>query len=311
MHLATNQHPHPTPAILATQVTTMVTLQQDLEPVSERAEKMQSVSDVLKNSFGEIDKYVGEQKTIACDLHGERVAVVIASIGDKRIYSSCSSCVELKKRQESHERARQRQVIVQEKLNAAGIPKFYARKTFGTFDGFSDEAQQVKRDFQAFAHDFDRLLEDGGFLVGYGATGTGKTHLSIAAAHIVVTHHTVAYMLASDIIRTIRETWSRNSLKTEVQVLRELAEVDLLIIDEVGVQFGTESEQNHLFEVINKRILDVKPTIILTNLLLDGGDGKNLRAFLGERTYDRLKEVATTVRFNWESYRGKEKFQQP
>lgn len=268
---------------------------------------MQSIGDVLKESFGEINAYVGEQKTILCkNGHGERVAVVIASIGEKRIYSSCSACIEQKKREESHERVKQQQSIVQAKLNVAGIPKFYARKNFDAFDEINDEARNAKKKFQYFA----KFLNDGdeGFLVGYGATGTGKTHLAIAVAHEVINRRTVAYMLASDVIRTIRETWSRNSTKTEAQVLRELAEVDLLIIDEVGVQFGTESEQNHLFEVINKRILDVKPTIVLTNLVLDSNDDKNLRRFLGERTYDRLKEVATTVRFNWGSYRGKERF---
>ncbi|MDD5227326.1 MAG: ATP-binding protein [Methylococcales bacterium] len=293
-----------------TPVITITTFRKDLEPASERLEKMQSVGDVLKNYFGEINAHVGEQKNITCDSHGERVATVIASFGKKRIYSSCSACVELEKQKELDKEARQRQAIVQKKLNAAGIPKFYAQKNFDAFDdSFNTEARNAKKSFQAYAQFIN--VDTCGFLVGYGATGTGKTHLAIAVAHSVITRYTVAYMMASDIIRAIRETWSRNSTKTENQVLYELADVDLLIIDEVGVQFGTESEQNHLFEVINKRILDLKTTIILTNLVLDSGDGRNLRTFLGERTYDRLKEVATTVRFNWGSYRGTNKFTQP
>jgi DNA replication protein DnaC len=78
------------------------------------------------------------------------------------------------------------------------------------------------------------------------------------------------------------------------------------VIDEIGVQFGTESEQNHLFEVINNRMLEVKPTILVTNLLLNSPDDsvKTLRNYLGERTYDRMREVGMSICFDWQSHRG-------
>ena len=40
---------------------------------------------------------------------------------------------------------------------------------------------------------------------------------------------------------------------------------DLLILDEVGVQFGSETEKMILFEIINGRYEQLKPTIVISN----------------------------------------------
>jgi DNA replication protein DnaC len=76
---------------------------------------------------------------------------------------------------------------------------------------------------------------------------------------------------------------------------------DLLILDEVGVQFGSDTEKLLLFDVLNERYEQRKPTLLLSNLALDG-----VKAFLGERIYDRLREDgAEAVVFDWDSWRGR------
>jgi DNA replication protein DnaC len=55
-----------------------------------------------------------------------------------------------------------------------------------------------------------------------------------------------------------------------------------------------------MFDVINRRYRDLHPTILLSNLDRDG-----LRAYLGERSFDRLREGGIVVPFDWESYRGR------
>jgi DNA replication protein DnaC len=44
----------------------------------------------------------------------------------------------------------------------------------------------------------------------------------------------------------------------------------------------------------------MRPTILLTNL-----DTKGMKAFLGDRSYDRLREGGIWVAFDWESQRGR------
>ena len=60
---------------------------------------------------------------------------------------------------------------------------------------------------------------------------------------------------------------------------------DLLILDEVGVQFGSETEKMILFEIINGRYEQLKPTIVINSNLR-----RALTDYLGERVVDRLRE---------------------
>lgn len=74
--------------------------------------------------------------------------------------------------------------------------------------------------------------------------------------------------------------------------------MSLLVIDEVGVQYGTEGEQTILFDVLDLRYRGMLPTILMTNQDLSG-----MKGFLGERTWDRVRETCRWVPFDWESYR--------
>ena len=88
---------------------------------------------------------------------------------------------------------------------------------------------------------------------------------------------------------------------TEDQVLRYFVTPDLLVIDEVGVQFGTATEQLYLTEVINDRYEAMKPMILLSNLTL-----KQVEDTLGVRSMERFKENGGRVLvLNWASYRGR------
>jgi DNA replication protein DnaC len=75
-----------------------------------------------------------------------------------------------------------------------------------------------------------------------------------------------------------------------MEVLEKLSRLDLLVLDEVGVSFGTEPEKVQLFNVINGRYNQVRPTIVTSNL-----DVAGMTAYLGERSMDRLKENAADM----------------
>ena len=73
---------------------------------------------------------------------------------------------------------------------------------------------------------------------------------------------------------------------------------DLLILDEVGVQFGSDFEKQILFDVLNERYEKLKPSILLSNI-----PGDQLADYLGERVTDRLRENGgKMIGFDWDSY---------
>ena len=99
-------------------------------------------------------------------------------------------------------------------------------------------------------------------------------------------------------IRRVKDTYRRDSGQSR-QVVAGFIRPDLLILDEVGVQFGSETEKMILFEIINGRYEQLKPTIVISNLAKDA-----LTDYLGERVVDRLREGGGRMLiFDWPSYR--------
>jgi len=75
---------------------------------------------------------------------------------------------------------------------------------------------------------------------------------------------------------------------------------DLLVLDEIGVQYGSETEKNILFEIVNERYEAMKPTILISNLAMT-----TLTEYAGERVIDRMKENGgKCIVFDWKSRRG-------
>lgn len=65
--------------------------------------------------------------------------------------------------------------------------------------------------------------------------------------------------------------------------------MDLLIIDEVGVQFGSAAEMAILQEIINARYESILPTILISNL-----SPEELWAFISPRIADRITDGDAT-----------------
>ena len=102
-------------------------------------------------------------------------------------------------------------------------------------------------------------------------------------------------------IRSVKDTWGGGSGKSETQAIAALVYPDLLILDEVGVQFGSDTEKLILFDVLNERYEKRRPTLLLSNFGVD-----EVQAYLGDRIFDRLREDGgEAVPFDWESQRGK------
>lgn len=115
---------------------------------------------------------------------------------------------------------------------------------------------------RCYAEDFDLESES---LYMHGATGLGKTHLSLAIANIVAEKgYRVIYDTAQNILSSLeREKFSHsNSGERE----KEILECDLLIIDDLGSEFSTQFTTAAIYNIVNTRINRSKPVIISTNL---------------------------------------------
>ena len=111
---------------------------------------------------------------------------------------------------------------------------------------------------------------------------------------------TAYYTTTMRMIRDIRSSYHHKSDSTEQEVIDRYIVKDLLVLDEVGLQNGTDNEKLLIYEVLNGRYENMSPTVLISNLpYID------LKNYLGERVIDRLKGKGGILAvFDWESERG-------
>lgn len=184
------------------------------------------------------------------------------------------------------------------KRSICGVPLRFKQCTFENFDDCKEKKLVID-----YAKSFKSNSELGTSLILCGATGRGKTHLTSALIFDLIDKNSTRciYTKAFDLLREVKNTYNKSCKYTFSDIQEKYAEVDLLAIDEVGVQFGSDTEKQILFEIINDRYENLKPTILITNLSLT-----NLKEFAGDRVIDRMKENGgKIIVFAGESYRGR------
>ena len=108
------------------------------------------------------------------------------------------------------------------------------------------------------------------------------------------------YVTAGKAFRAVKDTYRRDSGKSEEEALAGFAQPDLLVMDEIGVQYGSSTELNILFDIVNERYERMLPTILISNLALP-----KLAEYAGERVIDRMRENGgKMIVFDWKSHRG-------
>jgi DNA replication protein DnaC len=219
----------------------------------------------------------------------------------RSIWSKCPTCVEGERaeaeRVEREQAARQAEERHAAMLTQARIPARFRGRSFDNFTATTEAQRHALTVCRDFAENFAEHARRGASLILAGKPGTGKSHLAGAILQSILSPE-VRYATCMDLIRAVRDTWRRDSEQSETQVLRYFEQLDLLAIDEIGMQYGTEGEQTVLFDVLDRRYREVRPTVLLTNQ-----DKAGFRTFVGDRTFDRLSETARWVPFDWESHR--------
>jgi DNA replication protein DnaC len=222
--------------------------------------------------------------------------------GAKELWSKCPTCMaeyEEDKRKEKEEREAEAHAADRRaNLAAAGIPSRFAERTLANFKAADKPQQNAAEIARDFIENFQTYRKAGASLVFSGRPGTGKSHLALAILQGIMPRYIGRYVTCMDVIREVRSTWRKDSEKGEAQILQDLCNQPLLVIDEIGMQYGSDGEQTILFDVLDLRYREMRPTILITNQDKDG-----FKTYVGERIFDRLTESARWVPFAWESYR--------
>ena len=148
-----------------------------------------------------------------------------------------------------------------------------------------ERAGKILESARRYAQNFS---PDSKSLLFVGATGLGKTHLSLAIANVVINKgFYVCYGTSQNICDDLQsEQFGRTDgiNYTKQQVLG----CDLLILDDLGTEVENQYSIAALYNIINSRILAKKPTVISTNCelseLLNKYDQRITSRITGEYT---------------------------
>lgn len=220
----------------------------------------------------------------------------------------CRICMDNETKEKVRTEEKTREIEYFDKLiNNSGMKKRFLTKTFENYE-LTDNVEQKKAFDTAkeFADNFKYHLEQGTWLCFIGNVGTGKGHLcSSIIQEVCKQGFSAVFVKAYRLFQSIKECWRQNAPKTENEVISALVNVDLLCIDEIGIQFETQTERNLLYIVMDGRYEIQKPIIITSNETFD-----RIEEILGVKIIDRIFECGKIIECCWDSYRQKQRIKQ-
>ena len=188
-----------------------------------------------------------------------------------------------------------KQRLIDKHYNMSNLKEILLAENFDNFDirlfsttrdekiGMSprDNIQAIYTESLNFVKNFCTEFNN---LLFYGEAGLGKTFLcNCIAKDILDSGKSVVYQSAHDMFRTIeRERFNKDEINNYHEVSMFYT-APLLIIDDLGTEFSTIVTQAELFNIINSRLNNKKPTIISTNLTF-----KDLKNVYSNRLVSRI-----------------------
>ena len=234
--------------------------------------------DVLSNEI------INHARDADCHKHGQYIekGTQYLAISERIMWRGCHWCRE---EAEANRQQAQAEAAYQQRISYANIPHRYKSSTLGNYDCSSVNRKgfDILTDYAKNCGD---ALKAGKCLIITGTVGTGKTHLSVGLVKaFALSGHGVRYISVPNLIHEYRACYSRDSGESEIDVINRYGGCAFLVLDEVGMQRGTEDEQRIIHEVIDMRYNSVLPTVIVSNLSVEG-----IREMIGDRALDRLRE---------------------
>lgn len=199
-----------------------------------------------------------------------------------------------------------RQVALERKFKQAKIPPCYKGKTFAAY-----RVDALNKDAVTFAKTLSQACYRGAYF--YGEVGTGKTFLAaIIAQEFLNAGKSVLFEKVADLLTEFYAIY-RGQGGSEDSLLDDLYNVDLLVLDDFGIEKSTQFVGATLCKILDARYnREDVTTLITSNYTLEQikrrlNNPSDLQqgdlCLNGSRIYDRCREICKPILFKGESRR--------
>ena len=235
-----------------------------------------------------------------CDEHGPVECSSYIDEHGREVWEECPLCI-AQREKEQKEKEQIAELKKQKDLwRSYNIKEKFFDMDFDSYVVVNDTQKSAKEKLMDIAYGGNRSL------LLLGSNGLGKTML----ASLALKKRGGYIFKMYEIIIQIKSSYKANSTVNEEDILKRLSSCPLLVIDEVGKQFGSESEKNWLSYVIDERYECNKPTVLISNLKLmrdctdaEKNDGLYIERYLGRDSVSRLVECADIITITGDDYR--------
>jgi DNA replication protein DnaC len=201
----------------------------------------------------------------------------------------------------------------------SGIPPNYVRASLDNFQVPQDNPiaatglRTVLLQVRSFVREFPTLERPGLLLVGH--TGSGKTHLAVAALKAIIDKgHQGLFLDYPRLLERIQSSYDKTSGMSDREAYRSALDVDVLLLDELGAHRMSDWVEDTITAIVTHRANHNKPLIATTNLPDESISSKGatpmyaktLTDVIGARARSRLFEMCRVVEMpRVEDYRVK------
>ena len=157
--------------------------------------------------------------------------------------------------------------------------------TFANDNGRSPQIRHAHR----YVEQWQTMRAENIGLLLWGGVGTGKSFLAGCIANALMEQKVPVRM--TNFARILNELNSSFSRRNDV--VDNLCRYPLLIIDDFGMERGTEYALEQIYNIVDSRYRSRKPLIVTTNLTLD--EIRHPQDTAHARIYDRLLEMCIPI----------------
>ena len=165
-----------------------------------------------------------------------------------------------------------------------------------------DEQRRAVATLTEYCRDINARVKTGDSVVLFGPRGTGKDHLAMSVCREAVKNgFTVRWQNGMDLFGDIRDAMDDSEGLTERVLVERLVRPDVLYLSDPLPPIGmlTQFQATMIFRILDARYSRSRPIICTVNV----SGGAELDERMGAQNGDRLRDGATAIFCNWQSYR--------